>query len=187
MAKVLLTDRSYHVVVTVRSADKGRRLLSVYPARLQEQLTYVVVPDIAQKGAFDAAVQSDPPFKHIIHTASPYHFNITDPIKDILDPSIQGTVNLLDSIKKHASNVERIITTSSSATIFNPPKHAKVYDESVYGETTWESALDPVKTYRAGKVRASHPSPPFSIPPSLSEGDALSLPIFSSESRATDS
>ncbi|KAL8687424.1 MAG: hypothetical protein Q9218_006395 [Villophora microphyllina] len=58
MSKVLLTvltTNSYNVVVTVRSADKGRRLLSVYPVYLQARLSYVVVPDIAEDGAFDTA------------------------------------------------------------------------------------------------------------------------------------
>ncbi len=36
--------------------------------------------------AFDKAVISDPPFEAVIHTASPFHFNITDTKKDLLDP-----------------------------------------------------------------------------------------------------
>lgn len=36
--------------------------------------------------AFDKAVVSDPPFEAVIHTASPFHFNVTDTKKDLLDP-----------------------------------------------------------------------------------------------------
>lgn len=36
--------------------------------------------------AFDKAVISDPPFEAVIHTASPFHFNVTDTKKDLLDP-----------------------------------------------------------------------------------------------------
>lgn len=41
-------------------------------------------PDFAL--AFDEAVISEPPFEAVIHTASPYHFNVTDTKKDLLDP-----------------------------------------------------------------------------------------------------
>lgn len=36
--------------------------------------------------AFDVAVVSDPPFEIVIHTASPFHYNVTDVKKDLLDP-----------------------------------------------------------------------------------------------------
>ena len=31
---------------------------------------------------------SDPPFEAVIHTASPFHFNVTDTKKDLLDPGM---------------------------------------------------------------------------------------------------
>lgn len=73
-------------------------------------------------------------------------------MKEILDPSIKGTKGLLESVKAYAPKVERVVITSSSAAILNPSSHAKVYDETIWGTTTWEEALDPIKAYRAGKV-----------------------------------
>lgn len=37
----------------------------------KDKLDFAIVKDIAQKGAFDEAVKSDPPFEAVIHTASP--------------------------------------------------------------------------------------------------------------------
>lgn len=96
---------------------------------------------------------SNPPFDYIVHTACPYHFNIQDPVKDFLDPSIKGTIGLLKSAQAHAPAVKRIVITSSSAAMVNPGRHAKVYDETVWAQVTWDEAMDPRNTYRASKVR----------------------------------
>lgn len=47
--------------------------------------------------AFEKAVISDPPFEAVIHTASPFHFNVTDTKKDLLDPGMleRGLLSLL--------------------------------------------------------------------------------------------
>ena len=40
-------------MVTVRSEDKGKRILDAHPNTPQEKLSYVIVEDVAQDGAFD--------------------------------------------------------------------------------------------------------------------------------------
>lgn len=39
--------------MTVRSDDKGQRILDAHPNTPKEKLSYVIVKDIAQDGAFD--------------------------------------------------------------------------------------------------------------------------------------
>lgn len=36
--------------------------------------------------------------------------------------------------------------------MINPGNHAKVYDETIWAQITWEEAMDPRNTYRASKV-----------------------------------
>ena len=69
----------------------------------------MIVEDIAKEGAFEKAVKSDPPFEAVIHTASPFHFNVTDTKKDLLDPAIIGTTGVLKAIKKHAPSVKKVV------------------------------------------------------------------------------
>ncbi|KAI0111197.1 ketoreductase [Nemania sp. FL0031] len=129
-----LLDAGFQVTVTARSDEKGMRIAeSVKP----HQLSYVVVDDIAKEGAFDQVFQSQAPFDYVVHTASPYHLNVRDPVKDFLDPAIK-------------------VITSSSAAILNPDNHAKVYDETIWAPTTLEDAMqNPDKhAYRASKVLA---------------------------------
>jgi hypothetical protein len=40
-------------VFTVRSDDKGKRILENHPGTPKEKLSYVIVKDVAKDGAFD--------------------------------------------------------------------------------------------------------------------------------------
>ncbi|KAI1119816.1 hypothetical protein F5Y10DRAFT_283758 [Nemania abortiva] len=143
----------YRVIVTTRSDEKGKRIVeSVKP----HQLSYVVVDDIAKDGAFDQVFQSQAPFDYVIHTASPYHLNVRDPVKDFLDPAKKGTTGVLKSIKEHGPSIKRVVITSSSVAILNPSNHEKVYDETFWAPITLDDAMnDPAKhAYGASKVLA---------------------------------
>jgi nucleoside-diphosphate-sugar epimerase len=142
-------------VTTVRSDEKGQKILENHKEVPESKLSYVVVKDIAQEGAFDEAVVSDPPFEAVVHTASPFHFNITDAKKDLLDPAIRGTTGILKAIQARAPNVKRVAITSSFAAIINPKGHPKSYSEDNWNPVTMEEALgDPPTAYRASKTFA---------------------------------
>ena len=142
-------------MTTVRSEEKGEKILENHKDFAKSKLEYVIVKDIAQEGAFDEAVISDPPFDAVVHTASPFHFNITDPKKDLLDPAIIGTTGILKAIKAKAPNVKRVAITSSFASIINPNNHLECYSEENWNPVTMEEALgDPTTAYRASKTFA---------------------------------
>ena len=139
-------------MTTVRSDEKGQKILENHRSTPSNKLSYVIVEDIAQEGAFDEAVVSDPPFDAVVHTASPFHFNITDPKKDLLDPAIIGTTGILRAIKSKAPSVKRVVVTSSFASIINPKEHPRSYSEENWNAVTMEEALaDPPTAYRASK------------------------------------
>ncbi|KAJ3577809.1 hypothetical protein NPX13_g2752 [Xylaria arbuscula] len=148
-----LLNAGYQVVVTTRSNEKGEAIVKSVQPHLP---AYVVVEDIAKDGAFDHVFQSQAPFDYVVHTASPYHLNVQDPVKDFLDPAIKGTTGLLKSTKAYGPTVKRLVITSSSAAVVNPDNHAKVYDETKWAPTTLEDAIrDPIRYgYTASKVLA---------------------------------
>jgi len=75
----VLLKRGHTVVTTVRTQEKADKIKEEYKSAVEKgQLSFAIVPDIAQEGAFDQAVVSEPPFELVLHTASPFHFNITD-------------------------------------------------------------------------------------------------------------
>jgi hypothetical protein len=46
-------------VVTVRSEEKGNKILEAHPNTPKEKLSYVIVKDVAQDGAFDEVSRID--------------------------------------------------------------------------------------------------------------------------------
>ncbi|KAL2840502.1 hypothetical protein BJY01DRAFT_257357 [Aspergillus pseudoustus] len=169
MAKVLLTggsgfvgahilrtllERGYSVTATVRSSEKGDKILASH-ATHRSRLSYVIVKDIAEEFAFDLAVQSSPPFDYVIHSASPFPVDFTDPVNDVLNPAINGTIGILKAVKAHAPGVKRVVITSSFAAIVNTSCPPKVYDENSWNPVTWEEAVaNRSLAYRGSKAFA---------------------------------
>ncbi len=142
------------MVTTVRSEEKGQALLGVFP---KDSFTYVVVKDIGAEGAFDEAVKADPPFDAVIHTASPYHYNVQDNKRDMIDPAVNGTVGILKAINEFAKQVKQVVVTSSFAAMSNPTNPPAVYNEDAWNPMTMEESLattNPQVAYRASKVFA---------------------------------
>lgn len=141
------------VVFTVRSLTKGAAVLEIFPDIPATRLSFVIVEDIAAPGAFDQAVKSDPPLEAVLHTASPFHFNISDIKKDMLEPAVEGTVGILRSIKQRAPEISRVVITSSFAAMNKQTAHPSTYNESHWSDITMAQALegDPFTAYRASK------------------------------------
>ncbi|CZT42183.1 related to aldehyde reductase II [Rhynchosporium secalis] len=170
MAKVLLTgigfiaahvldillQHGHTVITTVRSQAKADKIASAHPSA-GSNLSFKIVEDIAVEGAFDEAVKIDG-LEAVIHTASPFHFNVTDTKKDLLDPAIIGTKGLLSAIKKNAPSVKRVVITSSFASIVDAGKGLAAgytYSEKDWNPVTEEQATkDPSTGYRASKTFA---------------------------------
>lgn len=153
----LLLKRGHSVVTTVRSQSKADKIKAAHP-NAGKNLDFAIVEDIAKEGAFDQAVKSDQPFEAVIHTASPFHFNVTDVQKELLDPAVIGTTGILRSVKRSAPSVKRIVITSSFASIVNPFKGLNAghtYSEADWNPINNEQALEnPGNGYRASKTFA---------------------------------
>jgi nucleoside-diphosphate-sugar epimerase len=156
-----LLARGYSVVTTVRSTEKAQQMRLDRPHISASQLEYAIVRDIAQLGAFDDAVQQNPALDAVIHTASPFHYRIDDVKRDMLDPAVNGTVGVLQSNKKYAPSVKRVVITSSFASMYNNPNKpiGSTYSEKDWNPVTWETALEPENAagqsgYRTSKALA---------------------------------
>ncbi|KFH46759.1 putative NADPH-dependent methylglyoxal reductase-like protein [Hapsidospora chrysogenum ATCC 11550] len=135
MTKVLLTGGSgfiaahcleqllaqgHNVVTTVRSEDKAQKIRDTYKDQAS-RLEVVIVPDIAKEDAFDEVVKT-PGLEVVLHTASPFHFNWTDPEKELINPAVVGTTGILRAIQHSAPSVRRVVVTSSFASILDESK-----------------------------------------------------------------
>ncbi|CAN9388683.1 unnamed protein product, partial [Alternaria alternata] len=157
----ILLDHGHSVVTTVRTQEKADKIKESYKSAVDKgHLSFAIVPDIAQPDAFEKAVISDPPFEAVLHTASPFHFNVTDVQKDLIDPAVIGTTGILKSIKKSAPSVKSVVIASSFAAIVNGskgfwPGHS--YSEDDWNPITQDEAQEnPMMGYRASKTFAEN-------------------------------
>lgn len=149
-----LIRKGYSVVGSVRSEAKGEKLTKQFGGKF----TYEVVPDISIEGAFDDALKKHPEVTVFIHTASPFHFDVTDVEKQLLIPAIEGTVNALKAIKEHGPQITRVVITSSyvaTCSLEDDCDTSLVVTEDSWNRITWEQALqDPVSGYYGSKAFA---------------------------------
>lgn len=151
-----LLDAGFYVRAVVRSQAKADTVQRDHPTAGQN-LDTAVVEDITVPGAFDAVLQAQPALDTVIHTASPFLYSVANDPRDFLDPAVKGTVELLNSVKKTAPSVKRVIITSSFAAVgdFSQiPDAGKTYTGADWNPITWEEALatkDWSVAYRASK------------------------------------
>ncbi|GAA6018331.1 hypothetical protein JCM10207_000808 [Rhodosporidiobolus poonsookiae] len=146
-------QRGFRVRGTVRSTEKGEYLTKLF--KDDPKWSYVVVEDVEKEGAFDEAIKG---VDAVLHTASPFHFNIQHP-DDLIKPAVQGTTGALRSAAKEKS-VKRVVITASFATIVNPYPPVYTFTEKDWNEHSPKQVeehgakTDPSQAYRASKTLA---------------------------------
>ncbi|KAG0645969.1 Ketoreductase CTB6 [Hyphodiscus hymeniophilus] len=119
----------YQVRATVRKQEQIDAITATKSIKqLVNKLEIVVVPDILKDGAFDGVVKD---VSYIIHVASPLAKETDNPERDIIEPAIKATINILESAHK-VPDVKRIVITSSMAVITagRPEEPNRVYTEA---------------------------------------------------------
>ncbi|OBA21341.1 NAD(P)-binding protein [Metschnikowia bicuspidata var. bicuspidata NRRL YB-4993] len=130
----LLLSKGYAVVGSVRSSEKGEHLREVFSS---DKFSYEVVPLLTPVGAFDEALEKHPEVTVFLHTASPVTFEVEDIEKDLLNPAVEGTLNVLKAIKAHGSQIKKVVITSSVAAQVHPGQMAD--PKTQISEDTWNS------------------------------------------------
>lgn len=123
-----LLSRGYFVRGTVRSEPESYAALHALDGA-GERLE-LVRADLLDEAAFDVAVQGAPV---VIHTASPYTVSPKDPQRDLVDPAVEGSLNVLRACER-AGSVQRVVLTSSMAAITDEPDSSHVYTEQDWNE-----------------------------------------------------
>jgi len=142
----------YVVVGTARNAKKAESLKTFFDAKYGPgKFEIFETGDLEKEGVFDAAVKD---VDAIAHVASPVVFNSQDPIRDVIQPAINGTVSLLTSAHKYGKNVKHVVITSSIASILDP----RVKPDHIYTEKDWNDLPYQLALQAQAK---GEPIPPF--------------------------
>jgi nucleoside-diphosphate-sugar epimerase len=96
--------------------------------------------DLLTPGSYDEAIQG---CSVVFHTASPFINKVKDPQRDLVDPALKGTRNVLESVSR-ASSVERVVLTSSVAAIIGDAADLLALPGQMADESNWNtsSSLD---------------------------------------------
>jgi len=125
-----LLEHGYHVRGTVRSLKNPTQYAYLTSLPGAAERLELLPGDLLIEGSYDLAIAG---CDTVIHSASPYVLDVKDPQTDLVDPALNGTLNVLDACKK-ATTVKRVVLTSSNAAITDEPEPGKVYSEKDWNE-----------------------------------------------------
>lgn len=158
----LLISKGFNVVGTVRLTSKGEKLKQNLKSVGSASFEYEIVGDISAPNSFDEVFAKYPEITVVLHTASPFFYDTTDPEKDLIIPAIKGTENIMNVIKSQVAagkcNIKRVVITSSDAALYSAEdeQNAKLsFDESSWNDIPYEEAVkDPISAYYGAKSYA---------------------------------
>ncbi|KAL8161226.1 hypothetical protein V2J09_012715 [Rumex salicifolius] len=105
----LLLLRGYSVNATVRHLNDPKKVEHLMALEGAKERLKLFRAELTEEGSFDPAVAG---CVGVFHTASPCVFFPDDPQGELVDPAVQGTINVLSSCTK-VSSIKRVVLTSS--------------------------------------------------------------------------
>ncbi|XP_061374807.1 tetraketide alpha-pyrone reductase 1 [Gastrolobium bilobum] len=102
----------YHVIGTVRDLGKQKKFEHLWKLEGAKDRLELVEADLMEESSFDNAIMG---CKGVFHIASPVLKPSSDPKSEILEPAVQGTLNVLRSCRKNTELGRVVLTSSSSA------------------------------------------------------------------------
>ncbi|MFZ1330820.1 MAG: NAD-dependent epimerase/dehydratase family protein [Flavobacteriales bacterium] len=114
LVKRLLDDGlTVHAAVRNPNDEKKIAHLKKAAANSKGQIKFFA-GDLLKIGSYKAAMEG---CELVYHTASPFTTSVKDPKKELIDPAVKGTENVLRSATEVGS-VKRVVVTSSCAAIY---------------------------------------------------------------------
>lgn len=131
-----LLDAGTTVHAAVRDPDNQTKIahLKDLAASAPGQIKFFKA-DLLDDGSYAEAMAG---CRYVFHTASPFTSNYTDAQKDLIDPAVLGTRNVLNEANKTES-VERVIVTSSLAAIYGDNIDCESAPGGVLTEEQWNT------------------------------------------------
>ncbi|TID24802.1 putative oxidoreductase [Venturia nashicola] len=153
-----LLDSDLAVLAPVRSESKTTFLKSKYPAHISSgSLTFIAIPDLSAPGALGTVLQGKN-VEYIIHVASPFFVSAKDSIKELVEPAVEATKNILNAAIEHGQALKKVIILSSFAAVQNPfdePRAGYIYTDKDWNPITPDQAsTNGVLGYMASKTFA---------------------------------
>lgn len=132
-----LLDEGLTVHAMVRDPNNRQKLahLDAIAASAPGNIRYFAA-DLLREGAYDEGMQG---CELVFHTASPFTIKISDAQRDLVDPALKGTRNVLASVERTPS-VKRVVLTSSCVAIIGDAIDCEAYPEGMGTEAQWNTS-----------------------------------------------
>jgi nucleoside-diphosphate-sugar epimerase len=129
-----LLDEGITVHAAVRNPNDKEKLkyLDELAAKSTGKIKYFKA-DLLEKGSYKEAMQG---CELVFHTASPFKMVVKNNQKDLVDPALKGTRNVLESVNETES-VKRVVLTSSVASVYGDNKDAEKIPNRIFTEEHW--------------------------------------------------
>ncbi|KAK6823180.1 hypothetical protein RU639_006032 [Aspergillus parasiticus] len=158
----ILLERGYAVTATVRSQQKADDIIKTHSS-WKGRINFVIVSDFTSQGPFNAIFENlKVPFTYIIHTASPLNFNVKNIQKEMIEPAVMGTTQILESAHRHGgTSLKRFVLLGSAVSVLNSfedmSREGRPYTEEDWNPVTATQAIerqDTVLGYNVSKTEA---------------------------------
>ncbi len=127
-----LLENGYSVRATVRGLSGGNKYEYLTSLPGATERLELVQAELLTDGSYDMAVAD---CEYVIHIASPYVLDVNDTQRDLVDPALKGTLNVLQACV-NAGSVRKVVLTSSVAAVFDEPISGYMYTEKDWNETS---------------------------------------------------
>jgi nucleoside-diphosphate-sugar epimerase len=136
-----LLDLELEVRTTVRSLANKEKYAHLTALAVKSKGTLQVYEaDLLKPGSFKEAMDG---CELVIHTASPFKISgIKNARKELVEPALEGTRNVLDSVNATQS-VKRVVLTSSIVAIFGDAVDIEKTDKDIFTEEHWNFSSSP--------------------------------------------
>ncbi len=110
-----LLEEGFTVHAAVRNPDNHQKIahLKNLASHSNAKIKFFA-SDLLKSGSYKAAMEG---CELVFHTASPYTLDVKDPQKELIDPAVNGTENVLLTANE-VESVKRVVLTSSCAAIY---------------------------------------------------------------------
>ena len=132
-----LLEHGLTVHATVRNAGNTDRLAYLQAlADASEGSIRFFEADLLKPGSFAEGMEG---CSTVFHIASPYIIEVKDPQKELIEPALEGTRNVLQEVDRTES-VTRVVVTSSCAAIFGDAADLADTPNGVFTEEVWNTS-----------------------------------------------
>ncbi len=132
--KLLEEGINVHAAVRDPSNEKKLAHLNAIAENAPGDIKYFK-SDLLQKGSYKEAMEG---CSVVFHTASPFTSEYKDPQKELIDPAVNGTANVLDTANE-VESVQRVVVTSSCAAIYTDAIDCANAPGGVLTEDVWNT------------------------------------------------